>query len=159
MARRAVTGIPSNTTTKTAPVTPAGPWDQKLDMTKLLPAAYQGYRLNGTDDGVADVMLSGVPEGGDGAVTNILWLVHDRKTAAKAAKFITTASEVMYPRDVAAVKVNGVPARFATDGKHLATVTYTRGRYVFEVVMTSAQSPVKQQAAVLAAATAFGTTP
>jgi hypothetical protein len=155
----ASSGGQSSIAPKPAPVAPIGPWDKKLDMSELVPATYTDYLLGSVDQSDSEVSLSGVPTKDGATVTNVIWVVHDRGTAARASDFIKTISRTIYKHDVSQVKVHDISAYFGTNGKELATVSFARGRYVFEVVITSTREPGKEQAFAQRAAAAFGTAP
>lgn len=85
----------------------------------------------------------------------VLVQVHDRGTAAAAAAFRDEVSKVVYPVDAATVTVDGVSGYFGTDGASLATVSYVRGRFVFEVVITAVESPAALRTAAVNIARSF----
>lgn len=125
-------------------------------LAKLLPSSAKGYSLGTRVGDSPDVTVSARPTGPPGDVTLALWAVHDRKTAKGAADFITNTSKKAYPKDGTSVSIDGATAYFGTDGVRFATVTYVRGRYVFELILTTTSGAPKQQKSLAeAAAKAF----
>ena len=149
----------SSTTTKTAPVAPASTWEGKLDLAKLVPRAYPDESLGGVSKSESDIVVTGSPSKQGATVTKIAWAVHDRGTDVAAADFIKNVSKSVYGHDPASLTINGTPAYFGTDGRQFATVAFTRGRYVFEVVVTTTQPPADVQAFAQGAAAAFPSAP
>ena len=147
---------------RTVPATTvADPFANKKvnDLATLLPKAYPGFSLGVPAVAASDAELAGSPLSG-GAITHVQWAVYDRGTLAGAAAFITDTSKALYNRNVATVSVNGATGHFGTDGSRFATVSYTRGRYVFEVVLTVPPSSLASaKAAAVEAAAAFASKP
>lgn len=114
-------------------------------LAKLLPSSAQGYSFGSRVGDAPDVTVSARPVGPPGVVTLAVWAVHDRKTAKGAADFITNTSKKAYSKDGASVTIDGAPGYFGTDGVRFATVTYVRGRYVFELILTSTSGAPKQE--------------
>ena len=81
--------------------------------------------------------------------------MRDEKTVKGAQAFVRKTTNVLYDKNPATVSVHGVSAHYGTDGGQIATVTYTRGRYVFEVLLTTQMGP----ATGTQAAAAFGDAP
>ena len=103
-----------------------------------------------------DVTRSGAPRGLTDPVRTISWAVHDRKTAAAAKRFITATSKRAFSHNAATVVIANHSGYFGTDGTQFATVSFVRGRYVFEVLASARDvRPIKIKAAVLQAATKF----
>jgi len=149
----------SNTATKTVPVAPASTWEGKLDLAKLVPRSYPDESFGGVSKSESDIVVTGSPSKQGATVTKISWAVHDRATDAAAADFIKKVSKSLYAHDAASLTINGTPAYFGTDGKLFATVVFTRGRYVFEVVVTTTEPPADVQAFAQGAAAAFPSAP
>jgi hypothetical protein len=151
----------STTTTKptTTTVAPSGVWETDLDVAKLLPKAYPDYLIGSVDKAGSVAVVAANPSKRGATVTSITWTVLDQGTDAKAANFITKTSKTQYGHDASTVRVNDVDAYFGTDGRQLATVAFTRGRYVFELLIASSQAPLKEKAFVQKAAAAFATAP
>ncbi len=124
------------------------------DMKALLPKSVDGFGLGTAAVSQGTAQVSGTPS--DPAMSRAVWSVNDRESAKKAKSFVTDVSESLYKKDVAKVTIDGAHARFATDGTLFASVVYTRGRYVFEVVLTSTtRNPAELRSAAEAAAAAF----
>ena len=145
---------------KTPPaVVPDSVWTQKLAIAKLLPTTYPEYTLSGVNRVGSDAVVTGSPSTEGATVTSVVWAVHDSGTAAGAAAFIKKVSKTLYTHNAKSITVNGVPAYFGTDARQFATVSYVRGRYVFEVVITTTASPSNEQAFAQLTAAAFATSP
>ena len=69
------------------------------------------------------------------SVVRATFSVHDRKTSAAAASFLTKVDKTLYASDGGTAKVDAVSGHFGTDGAQLAAFAFTRGRYAFEVVL------------------------
>lgn len=126
------------------------------DLSVLLPGLVEGYSLGAVVKGDANATVAGSPTDPDLGNSRCLWAVHDGKTAAGAAQFIASVSKPLYLRDGRNVTVDGAAGYFGTDGTRFASVVYTRGRYVFEVVLTSpSESPSELLVEAQDAAEAF----
>lgn len=152
-------GKPSTSPTKTVVIAPAATWEEALNVRQLLPGHFAGYALGTTSRVGIDAVVAGSPTKPDSTVTRITWAVHDRGSDSKAVDFVNNTSKSLYKNDPATVVINGVPAYFATDGRQYATAVYTRGRYVFEVIVVTTQSPAKESSVAQSAAAAFVTNP
>jgi hypothetical protein len=120
-----------------APENPA--FEQPIaELAGLLPPYVDGYVLGTVVEGENDVTVSGTPVDFDLTNTRSLWTVHDTKTSAGAAAFVADVTESLYTQDASTVTIGGVQAYFGTDGTRFASIVFVRGRYVFEVVLTSA---------------------
>jgi len=107
------------------------------DLPALLPSSVQGYSL-GTKSAVGDdATVSGSPSTPDLIGSRAVWSVHYRKSDKEAAEFVSDVSKSLYSKNPKNVNVDGAKGYFGTDGTRFATVVYVRGRYVFEVVLTS----------------------
>lgn len=111
------------------------------NLTALLPKSHVGYELGTVIGTRPDVAVSGTPESTGGLVRVIVWTVHDRGSSPKAKAFIEKVSKGTYGKDASSTQVDGATAYFGTDGTRFATVAYARGRFVFEVLVTSADVP------------------
>lgn len=107
------------------------------DLTQLLPLESEGFVLGNVVGSDSDAAVSGVPANPDLIASRSLWTVHDRRTSAGAAEFVKSVSKSLYGKDASSTTIDGASAYFGTDGTRFATVVYVRGRYVFEVVLTS----------------------
>ncbi len=67
--------------------------------------------------------------------------MHDREDAAGAQSFVDGVSKTAYPENSTEVEIDGATAYFGTNGQRYATIVYTDGRYVFEVILTAAGMP------------------
>lgn len=102
-----------------------------------LPSSAEGYDL-GTSSVVGDdTTLAGTRSDPNLVGTRAVWAVHYRDSEAKAKEFVEKVSKSLYAKDAKSVPVDGATAYFGTDGSRFATVVYVRGRYVFEVVLTT----------------------
>ncbi len=63
--------------------------------------------------------------------------MHYRASKADAQAFVEQTSKSLYPKNGKTVSIDGASAYFGTDGTRFATIVYVRGRYVFEVVLTT----------------------
>lgn len=149
----------SSTTTKTQSTAPAATWETALNIAKLLPTTYPDYSLGTVTKVGSDAVVSGDPAKQGAVVTKILWTVHDRGSDAKASDFIKQVSKTAYAHNGTTIDVNDVSAYFGTDGAQGATVAYVRGRYVFQVEITTTQPPADEQTFAQQAADAFPTSP
>ncbi|MDZ4178620.1 MAG: hypothetical protein U1E29_05255 [Coriobacteriia bacterium] len=122
------------------PVAPDDPaFNQPIaELADLLPPYVDGYVLGVVVKGEDDVTVSGTPVDLDLSNTRSLWTVHDTKTTAGATAFIADVTGSLYTQDAATLTIGGAQAFFGTDGTRFASIVYVRGRYVFEVVLTSA---------------------
>ena len=109
------------------------------DLGALLPASLEGYEFGmvtvlGSDANVsADPTSSGPVD----VVTRALFSVHDLQNPDAAKSFIASVTKVAFPENSADVTAGGVPAYFGTDGARFATVAFSRGRFAFEVILTT----------------------
>ena len=127
----------------------------------LLPTAIDGFDMGVPIESKGDVTKSGRPKNSKTPVYSIIVAAHDRKTYSSAKSFITKTSKVAFPKDSAAVTVDGVDGYFGTDGMKFATLSFARGRYAFEVLVTASTGydPRETKSAALAAAKAFPDSP
>jgi len=135
---RASGSTSSSTGTKSQPATKEDPAFLKptKNIVALLPRTAEGYGLGVKTAADDDATVSGRP-GPDMLGSRALWAVHYRGSEKAAAAFIEQVSKDLYPKDRTTVKIDGASAYFGTDGTRFATVAYVRGRYVFEVTLTT----------------------
>lgn len=123
---------------------------------KLLPKRAEGFSLGTPVSTKTDATIAGTPAGAEVVASKALWTVHDRKTPKGANTFIKKVSKELYPEDAGTTTIDGTVAYFGTDGTRFATVAYVRGRYVFEVVLTTLSgSPAELKTQAESAAKAF----
>lgn len=129
----------SNPTTTPVTDPDAGYMDAVANIVSLLPVSVSGYELGMTQVQGTEAQVPADPITGGPVrrVKRVVFFVHDRGDVAKAKGFVSSVSRTAYPQNAANVSVNGIPAYFGTDGSLLATVAFTRGRYAFEVLVTS----------------------
>ena len=147
---------------KTTTATAAADWTQKpvKALNTLLPHSFAGYAMGQQTVQGADGVIPSTPSDPSQPASHIEWSIHDRETPSGATKFVATATGKLYPKDSAQITVNGVPAYFGTDGATFATVVFRRGRFVFQVVLTSPNgTPSSLQPLAQQAANAFPTAP
>ncbi|MBU4557233.1 MAG: tetratricopeptide repeat protein [Actinobacteria bacterium] len=143
------------------PVSPELPSDEQYtrpvdDLATFLPRAVEGYDLGTPVTDGSDAIVAGTPEGSGSIESNVLWAVHDLQDPSGAPAFLDRTSKALYPKDSAQVTVGSTTAYFGTDGTRFASVSWVRGRFAFELVMSSGGvSPVELKSAAVAAATAF----
>jgi hypothetical protein len=113
----------------------AGPFDKQVDIAKLLPVAASGFTMYPPQVQGTEAQVSGDPATKG---VRVIWAVHDRGSAAAAAKFITAVSKSAYSKDAKTDTIDGASAYLGTDGARYATAVYVRGRYVFEVLVSLA---------------------
>lgn len=148
-------------TRKPTPVAPDSAFEKKLrDFGALLPESHPGFSLGTTVISDGEASVSGTPVDDTGQVSAIQWAIHERSSASAAQSFIAKTSRVLYAFDVGSLSVDGATAYAGTDGTRYASIVYTRGRYVFEVVVSGTDgNPGGYRDEALAAAQAFGDAP
>lgn len=138
---------------------PGTDWNAPVsDLAILMPSYIEGLVGGSPNRDKTDIVLPYDPlPTGPYAETmlRVLVQVHDRGTAAAAARFRDEVSKVVYPDSAATVTVDGATGYFGTDGVSLATVSYARGRFVFEVVITAVESPASLKSAAVNIAKSF----
>jgi hypothetical protein len=107
------------------------------DMGVLLPVSVAGYSAGVVETSTTSAILSLQPteEGPMGRASLVVLTALDKGSAAGAAEYVARLDRA-YPKDLATVRVGSANSRFGTDGAHLAAVTFARGRFAFEVVVT-----------------------
>jgi hypothetical protein len=168
-AQRALESATTKTTAAAATTTvapkkpaPVDPFLKKVaDIRKLLPDTLADYSLGSRESLGADASVAGSPNLNTSPATRVVWAVHDRGTAKAARAFLTNTTKELYGKDGASVTVAGYGGYFGTDGTRFASIAVPRGRYVFEVTLTSADgtTPAVLKALALQAAGAFPTAP
>lgn len=151
---------PSSSTTTTPNARPrtspdAGYLQPVSDMAALIPTAYAGWSFDQPLKFEDNVSVSASPEKAAAAGQKLQWTVRDEGSPAKARDFAARTSKRLYSKHPATVTVHGVSARYGTDGGVIASITYTRGRYVFELLFSTSVG----RAAGVRAASAFRDTP
>jgi hypothetical protein len=150
---------PSATPTKAPEPSGPDPFLGAIDLKKLLPAAMDGYSLGSAQIIAPDATIAGEPDAAGSDFTNIVWAVHDRGSESAAQKFVDGLSNGTYSKNKAPVNVKGVTATFGTDGTRFASVVFRRGRYAYEVIVTSSSTPLDAKALAEKAAAAFPAAP
>jgi hypothetical protein len=148
------------------PQPPADPdegWEQQIeDLVAALPASVFGYELGVPTALGPDATVPADPVAG-GPVVEVrraLYIVHDYETPEAAQNFVDNVAPSAFPENESDVTVNGVAGYFGTDGTRLAAVAFARGRYGFEVILTSnTGSPGALLDLAVEAAEAFPETP
>lgn len=119
------------------------------DLVALLPKSSDAFTLGAKIAVEDDATVSGSPRYADTIASKAVWTVHYRGSKEEAASFIDDVSKSLYPENQQSVTIDGASAYFGTDGTRFATVVYVRGRYVFEVTLTTidgAPSALKSEA-------------
>ncbi len=130
------------------------------DLKVLVPAMAAGFVLDTPLQMERDLNMSGNVDPANKTITQVSWAVHDFKTESKAKAFVTKTSKKSFPKDSGTVSVGTTKAYFGTDGTRFATVSFARGRYAFEVLVTTANTdPIKAKDIAIAAAKAFPASP
>jgi len=150
---------PAAPATKTPDPNAPNPFLGPIDVKKLLPKTMEGFSLGLAQVIDTDATVAGEPNVANSVVSNIIWAVHDRGSEAKAQQFVDGLNSGLYPQDAASVNIRGATGVFGTDGTHFASVAYRRGRYAFEVILTTSGPPVNAKTLAEKAAAAFPTAP
>jgi hypothetical protein len=110
------------------------------DATSLLPASMTGYTAAKVETGPEGAILAFEPtyDGPYGKVSRVVMSVLDKGSDAEARAYVDQLGSA-YPANAEDVTAGTRPARFGTDGSHLAAVAFSRGRYAFEVVATASR--------------------
>jgi hypothetical protein len=97
-----------------------------------------GYTTQLVETSTASAILPLQPdrEGPLTTVSLVAVTVLDKGTVSGARAYVAGFPRA-YPKNLQTVTVGIQSARFGTDGSHLAAVVFSRGRYAFEVVVTS----------------------
>jgi hypothetical protein len=137
-------------------------WSKPVsNLATLLPKAVAGYTMGIVEKpkGSAIVPLEpAMPGPVAGKVTIVVLTVFDKATVAGALAYVDQFQRA-YPSDLASVTVGTLTGRFGTDGSHLAAVTFSRGRFAFEIIATATRgAPLDIKSIALQAAEALGAT-
>ncbi len=126
----------------------------------MLPTAQAGITLDYPAQFGRDITISGNVVPPSKSISQVSWAVHDLKTTAGAKSFVTKTSKKSFPKNPGTVTVHGTKGYFGTDGTRFATVSFARGRYAFEVLVTvNGVAPKTIKAAAIKAANAFPESP
>lgn len=126
----------------------------------LLPSSFDGYAMGAPVVTADQVTVQGTATQEDATVTSIIWTIHDAGGARGATSFISKTSKVLYAKDAVMHQVDGASVYVGTDGTHYASAVYTRGRYVFEVLVSGIDgAPAGYRTRAIAASRAFGDSP
>lgn len=157
----AATPAPNPTTPATKAPDPNAPdpFLGAIELKKLLPKAMEGYSLGYAQVVEPDALIPGEPTAADAAATGIVWYVHDLGSPQAAKAYADRVTRSAYTKNAATVNVRGVTGYFGTDGTRLATVVFSRGRYGFEVILTTPGSPSDVRPLAEIAAAAFPSEP
>jgi len=153
------TPSPSPPTTSTPDPDAPDPFLGAIDLKRLLPKSLDGFSIGTPQIIDADATVAAEPNVANSVISNVIWAVHDRGSEAKAQEFVDSLSASLYPQDKASVNIKGVTGTFSTDGTRFASVAFRRGRYAFEVTLTSSGPPGNAKTAAEKAAAAFPTAP
>ena len=113
------------------------------DVGTLLPGVPAGYSAGyvGVDPQDLEVPYEPMPATSmSGRVSVAVLAVHDRGTKDAAAAFVSSHKQA-FPKDSAEVSIGSLKGLFGTDGRGIAAVAFSRGRFAFEVVLTTAGAP------------------
>ncbi|MBS3974080.1 MAG: hypothetical protein KGZ89_04355 [Actinobacteria bacterium] len=137
-----------------------GEWEAPVDdISALLPEKVDGLSRGSVtkDEFNAVVPFDPVAGGPYAGARRVLMSVRYADSVEVARSYRDQVSKVVYPKNSAAVTVQGINGYFGTDGRSLATVSFTRGRFVFEVVVTAIGDPAALKDAALRIASTFPT--
>ncbi len=136
-------------------------WNTPLaDVAVLLPTSVEGLSIGSITQDEITAVVPFDPVGGgpySASMRRILLSVRDAGSAEVAATYRAQVSQVVYSKNASDVTVHGARGYFGTDGQRLATVSFTRGRFVFEVVVTAVGDPAGVKDAAVRIASAFPT--
>lgn len=148
---------PSTEPTPPVPDPDAGFTDPVDDMKALLPETVTGYDMGPADAVGPDATMAGEPTpAGPANIRSIFLGVHDFESSDDADIFVSSTTLTAFPENGANVTVDGVPGYFGTDGERFAAVAFARGRFAFQVILsTDSGAPGTLMDAALEAAEAF----
>jgi hypothetical protein len=111
------------------------------DLATLLPTGVAGYTSQLVETSTSSAILPLQPDrtGPMNTVSLVVVTVLDKGTVPSALAYMAGFPRA-YPKDQQALRVGVQSALFGTYGSHLAAVAFSRGRYAFEVVVTSSKS-------------------
>ena len=130
------------------------------DIGSLLPTSVAGYDAGVVETSTASAILSLEPtkSGPLGKARIVVLTVLDKRSAAGAKAYVAAFPKA-YGKDLGSATIGSIAGRFGTDGSHLAAVTFSRGRFAFEVVVTVTRgAPRDLRSVTLQAASAFAAT-
>lgn len=121
----------------------------------LLPASIDGWIAGQLLEQGDTAIVTFEPKPGTDAYRQVVRAtvtVHDMRTTSEASAFVSRVDARLYSHDKTTVKVGVIPdAYFGTDGSAIATVAFARGRYSFEIsVSTPSNVDPKDVRALLA---------
>lgn len=118
------------------------------DIGALLPTVASGYRLAQVETSTASAIVSAEPSDRTVRLTirRVEISVFDKRTVSGATKWVGGLSKA-FPKEPGGVRVADLSGRFGTDGAHLACVSFSRGRFAFEVVVTVVRGTAAAQKA------------
>lgn len=122
------------------PAPAADTWTKPVaPLASLLPVSAPDYRLGVPEEGEKSVTLYMEPTAKSlsGVVSQALVVAYDKDTPAAASAFAAGASKV-FPKNAKVLAVGKASGRFGTDGQTSACVSFSRGRFAFEVIVSSA---------------------
>ena len=126
------------------------------NLASLLPTRQAGYAFDYPAQVGRDISVSGNVLPSKKGLSQIAWSVHDLGKVAAATAFRGKVSERLFSKNSASTSIHGASAYFGTDGTRFATVSFARGRYAFEVIVTVEGVPPKSfKTIALDAAKAF----
>lgn len=129
------------------------------ELSLLLPESFDGYTFGMPVALEGEASVSASASGKVGP-TRILWAIHTVGSKSEAREFINRTSRQLYGSDAGDVQIDGADAYFGTDGMRFATVVYSRGRHVFEVLVSGTDdAPAGYRDVAVGASKAFGDTP
>jgi hypothetical protein len=153
--------VPDGSGTTTPAADPDAAFRKKYEnLASLIPTIQPGITLDYPAQLERDITISGNLAPPSKSISQVSWAVHDLKTTAAAKAFVTKTSKTSFPKNPATVTIHGTNGYFGTDGTRFATVSFARGRYAFEVlVTTNGVAPKTVKAAAIRAAEAFPESP
>ena len=130
------------------------------NLSTLLPTIVGGYKVSPAENQGATSVTTAEPLSGRaafGKLTMVEYTVLDRTTASEASKYIGDVSKKVYGKNADThVAITAFTGYYGTNGGRGATVVFVRGRYVFELLATSATSDANaQKVLIISAASAF----
>lgn len=117
--------------------TTATPATEPSSTEAALPAYVSGWALAAPE---VDVLASSVgldPLDPALPASHAIMTVFKRDSATAAKAYIVDVSKSVYTQNAATVSVAGVKGYFGTNGNNLATLSFAKGRYVYEVIVSS----------------------
>ena len=149
------TGTNTGATT-TSTVLMAGVYGSKIaNLGSVVPATFAGYDMRTVDASGDAYIIPLAPDatGPKDTVSVAVVSITDKNSASKAAEFVDGIDKA-YSHNVMHATAGSAKGIFATDGQRIAAFRFARGRYVVEVLVTSANgtpSELKSEVLRLAA--------